>query len=146
MLALTALVAAALFTGAAAYVGWAEHPARLRLDDKAALAQWKPSCARATPMQALLAIASAAACLAAWWRWRSNWYWLGGGVLMLAIVAFTLLVIWRVNQALKAIAPDAAGPESRALLVRWGQLHWVRTALGALATELIWYGLAGPGD
>mgnify|MGYP007089524572 CR=1 FL=1 len=34
-------------------------------------------------------------------------------------------------------APDAAGPESRALLVRWGHLHAVRSALGAGATVLM---------
>ena len=38
-----AFLIAALFAGAAIYVSFVEHPARLALDDAAALAQWKPS-------------------------------------------------------------------------------------------------------
>jgi hypothetical protein len=40
------------------------------------------------------------------------------------------------NKRLMAMAPEAAGPESRALLEKWGKLHAVRTALGAVATAL----------
>ena len=50
-----ALVTAALFTGAAFYVSAVEHPARMALDDRAMLTEWKPAYKRGFAMQASLA-------------------------------------------------------------------------------------------
>jgi hypothetical protein len=141
MLSHLALTIAALFTGAAVYVSFAEHPARLQLDDRNALAQWKPAYTRGAIMQAGLALVGGVAGVAAWYRWMSVWPWLVGGVLMLANIAWTFAVIWQTNNKLKATPLDQAGPETRALLVKWGQLHLGRSALGVLATAFFFYGM-----
>jgi hypothetical protein len=131
-----ALIAAALFAGAAIYVSVAEHPARRGAGDEAALVQWKSSYARAKIMQATLALVGGAFAFGLWWR-SLNQLWLIGALLLLASWPYTLLVVMKVNRRLEAIAPGEAGPESRALLARWGRLHAVRSALGAAAVVVM---------
>ena len=131
---LLALTVAALFTGAAIYVNVAEQPARLMLDDRALLAEWKPSYQRGAAMQASLALVGFVLGMVAWWQVAHP----GFVVRAIAIIApwpWTLLVIKPVNDTLLATAPEQAGPASRALIERWGGLHAVRTALGALASS-----------
>jgi hypothetical protein len=130
---LLALVAAAIFTGAALYVNVAEQPARLNLDDRALLTEWKPSYKRGAAMQAPLALLGCVLGLVAWWQ-TSHQGFLFGAFAMLAPWPWTLLGIKPTNDALLETTPDQAGPPTRALIVRWGTLHGVRTALGALAT------------
>lgn len=134
-----AFLAAALFAGAALYVSVAEHPARLRLDDAAALAQWKPSYARGKAMQASLALLGSLLAFWAWWESR-DWLWLAGGLALLANWPFTLVAIMKVNRRLETLAPGT--PETRALLVRWGRLHAMRSLLGSLAALLMLAGIA----
>ena len=130
---LLALTVAALFTGAAFYAGFAEQPARLQLDDRAQLAQWKPSYKRGFAMQATLAFVGFLLGAAQWWQ-SGNDLWLMGALLLVANWPFTLFVIMPTKKALLASAGDSAGARSRELLVKWGRLHAVRTALGAAAT------------
>lgn len=106
-----------------------EQPARLALDDHAALKQWKPSYARGKIMQAALAAIGGALALWVWWDGRDA-LWLVAGLLLLAPWPFTIFVILPTNHRLEAIPADAAAPEIRALLIRWGRLHLVRAALG----------------
>lgn len=130
--ALIALTLAAAFFGAALYINVAEHPARMLLDDRNALAQWSPSYARAFNLQGGLAVLSAIAGFAAVWL-TGDWGWAVGAALMLANWPYTLLGILPLNNRLNAIAPADAGPEARTMLARWNRLHAVRTALSGLA-------------
>jgi Domain of unknown function (DUF1772) len=133
---LLALIAAASFTGVALYVNVAEQPARLLLDDRALLIEWKSSYKRGAAMQAPLALAGCLLGLMAWWQ-TSHPGFLIGAVAMIAPWPWTLIGIKPTNDALLAIQPDEAGPQTRALVVKWGVLHGVRTAFGALATAAI---------
>jgi uncharacterized membrane protein len=118
----------ALFAGAALYINVAEHPARMGLDTRMAVLQWAPSYRRATWLQAPLALLSLVSGVSAWLLGAGT-SWLIGALLIGAVVPFTFAVIMPTNNALLATDRDLASGETRALLVRWGRLHAVRTVL-----------------
>lgn len=127
-----ALITAALFAGAAIYINVAEQPARLQLDDRALLTEWKPAYKRGFAMQASLAIVGfLLGTLSAWQT--GNWLWLLGAIVMVLNWPYTLLVIMPTNNRLMAVDPDAM-PDVRTLVRTWGYLHAVRSALGVAAT------------
>ena len=128
-----ALIAAAAFAGAAIYVNVAEQPARLVLDDRAMLAQWKRSYDSASVMQAGLALVACALGVIAFFL-SHDWRWLLGALLILAPWPWTIFVIMPVNRRLKATAPDAAQSHTRASVEHWGRLHAGRSAFGIAAT------------
>jgi hypothetical protein len=135
---LLALIASAIFAGAAFYVNFAEQPARLTLDDRALLTEWKPAYKRGATMQAPLALIGFVLGMLAWWQIAHVGF-LIGAILMIAPWPWTLIVIKPTNDALLATDPEKASPQSRALIVKWGTVHAVRTVLGGLATAAFFW-------
>ena len=130
-----AALATALFAGAAIYINLVEHTARMVCSTEIAATVWAPSYRRATVMQASLAILGFLAGLAAWLL-GAPIMWLVASLFILAVVPVTLLVIFPTNNKLLAPGRDLTSPETRALLVKWGQLHALRSALSLVATML----------
>jgi hypothetical protein len=136
-----ALTAAAVFAGAAIYVSISEQPARLLLDDRALLTEWKPSYKHGAAMQASLALITAALGAAAWWQ-AADWLWLVGALVIISAWPYTLLIIRPTNDELLATDPANAGPRTRMLIEKWGRLHAGRMAMGVITTILfLWASL-----
>ena len=135
---LLAMIAAAIFTGAAFYVNFAEQHARLTLDDRALLTEWKPAYKRGAAMQAPLAVIGFVLGMVAWWQTGLLGFLIGAPAII-APWPWTLIVIKPVNDALLATDLDKAGPQSRALIVKWGTIHAARTLMGALATAAFFW-------
>ena len=132
---IVAAVCAGLFAGAAIYITAVEHPARLSCGNEIALREFAPSYHRATVMQASLAVVG---CLSGLWSaWVLGDAWVGLGALLLgAVVPFTLIVILPTNKQLLDPSLDPSGTRTTGLLIRWGRLHAVRSALSTIALLL----------
>ncbi len=138
---IVATLCAGLFAGAAIYVNAVEHPARLSCGTPLALREFGPSYRRATVMQALLAVVGCV--MGVWSAWAGRDAWLASGAVLLgAVVPFTLVVILPTNHQLLDPALDPRGQEATRLLVRWGRLHAVRSALSSVAFLLFLLRLA----
>ena len=136
-----ALTVAAMFAGAAVYVIACEQPARLGLDDRALLAEFKPSYKHGAMLQAPLSLLGCVLGLVAW-RQTGDWPWLAGAITVVSPWPWTLLVIRPVNNELLATGLKNAGAHTRGLIVRWGYLHLGRVALGVVAMLLFFWASA----
>jgi hypothetical protein len=134
-----ATICAGLFAGAAVYITLVEHPARLECGTELAATEFGPSYRRASWMQASLATGGFLAALVAAFQ-RHALLMLVGGVLLGAVIPFTLLVMLPTNQRLLAQGLDRGSAEAAELLARWGRLHAVRSVLAVVAFgTLIWH-------
>src|SRR5688572_16454330 len=131
-----ALVCAGLFAGAAVYITLVEHPARLECGVAVALAEFRPSYRRAAAMQASLAAIGSLTAVGAWALGQDVPV-LVAGLLLGAAIPFTLLVVLPTNKRLLDPALDAHSSDAGALLLRWGRLHAVRSAVSIVAFVLL---------
>lgn len=123
---------AGMFAGAATYITLVEHPARMACGTALAATEFGPSYRRATILQVALAIAGFAAAIASF-ALSSNHAWLLGAILIVAVIPFTLVAILPTNKKLLDPTLNRDSAVERELLVRWGRLHAVRTALSLAA-------------
>lgn len=136
---MVATVCAGLFAGAAIYINLVEHPARLACGTDLAVREFGPSYRRATLMQASLAAVGLLTAVIAWAQGRGMPV-LIAGLLLGAVIPFTLVVILPTNQRLLDTRLDPRSAEAERLLVRWGWLHAVRSGASALAFGLlVWH-------
>ncbi|HYL83313.1 MAG TPA: DUF1772 domain-containing protein [Candidatus Angelobacter sp.] len=129
---IVAALASGIFAGAAVYVSFVEQPARISCGVEPAVTEWRPSYKRGTMMQAPLAAIGSIAAFVSWWFDRGL-AWLIGGLFLLLIIPFTLVVILPTNKRLESEQLDLQSDEAAFLLRRWGRLHAVRSILSVLA-------------
>ena len=137
-----AALASGIFAGAALYVNVVEQPARLSCGVELAVTQWRSSYNRGAAMQAPLAAIGSVAAIASWWFDR-RYGWLVGGLLLLFIIPFTLIVIRPINKRQESRELDLGSEEAGHLLQRWGRLHAVRSVLSIAAFVLFLFLLLG---
>jgi hypothetical protein len=126
------IVACSLFAGAAIYVSFVEHPARMECGTELAATVFGPSYRRAAVMQASLSALGFVFSVIAWLT-STNIWWVVGGALLVLVIPFTLLVIMPTNRQLLSSGLDKKSSRTNDLLVRWGRLHAVRSVLSFAA-------------
>lgn len=83
-------------------------------------------------MQVPLALLGSLSAVVSWWV-DGGRAWLVGGLLLLLVIPFTLVVILPTNKRLESQELDLRSEEAERLLRRWGQLHAVRSLLSGAA-------------
>ena len=133
-----AVLSCALFTGAALYITFVEHPARMQCGVELAATEFAPSYRRATVMQATRAAVGLLTSIAAWLAGATIW-WLIAGLQLGSVIPLTLVGILPTNRRLLDPTLDKRSDETERLLARWGRLHAVRSVLSGLALLLFLY-------
>ncbi|HJY88277.1 MAG TPA: DUF1772 domain-containing protein [Candidatus Acidoferrales bacterium] len=135
-----ATLSCGIFAGAAIYISFVEQPARLSCGSALAVREWRSSYKRGSRMQASLAVLSSVLAFFSWWM-RDNTAWLIGGLLLFAVVPFTLILAFPTNRRLQSDELDVSSVQAEQLLRRWGGLHAVRSGLSFLAFLIFLFAL-----
>jgi hypothetical protein len=77
------------------------------------------------------------------WRFDRGLAWLIGGLLLLLVIPFPLVVILPTNKRLENRELDLRSEEAGRLLRRWGQLHAVRSTMSGVAFVIFLFKLIG---
>jgi Domain of unknown function (DUF1772) len=133
-----AALCAGLFAGAAAYLSVVEHPARMLCGTRLAVTEFAPSYKRATLMQASLAAVGSLSAIAAWLAGAPT-ICLIAGLLLGAIIPFTILVVLPTNRRLLHPSLDKDSEVAHQLLRRWGKLHAVRSCMSLASLLMFLY-------
>jgi hypothetical protein len=129
---LIATLAAGLFTGAALFIHFVEHPARMECGPPLAVKEFIASYKRAAVMQPSLALLGFVAGYLSW-QWGSSAWWLLGGAAMGFLFPFTIIWMLPINNRLHAPALETDPALGMELLGRWGRLHRIRCLIGFAA-------------
>ena len=141
LLGLLAVGCCGLFAGAALYINLVEHPARMSCGADIALREWAPSYRRAAVMQASLAVVGGVAGALAW-AFLGGLGYLVGALFLLAVVPFTLLVVFPTDKRLLDLHAKGQADNAHELLERWNALHAVRTGLSVVAFVLMLFAVS----
>src|SRR5260370_38751508 len=116
------VLSCSLFAGAAVYITFIEHPARMQCGVEIAATEFAPSYRRATVMQATCAAFGLLSSIAAWLAGATLW-WLVAGVLLGSVIPFTLIVILPTNKRLLSSKLDPRSTGAGRPLARSRSLH-----------------------
>ena len=140
---LYAFALAAAFLGATIYIGLVEQPARLKLNSRAMIQEWKLSNRRGTLVLSVLAILSATIAFIQF-RMNGDVRWTIGGITILASWPYAYFVMVPVNVWLYAIGPGRAVSTTRKMMRDWGLLEWGHVLIGLAACGVFAWALERP--
>jgi hypothetical protein len=134
-----ALAFAAAFSGAALYINLVEQPARLALDDKGLLSEWRPSDRRGFAMLASLALIAAVLGLATYFE-TQDVRWAIGAIVVICSWPYSFFAMVPMNNRILAISANDPGA-ARELVSTWGLLEYGHTAIGIVACAVFLWAL-----
>ncbi len=124
LLEMLSAMLAGLFAGAAVYINLVEHPERIECGPTLAVTEFAPSYRKGGCYEgALAAIGFLTATVA--WLTGSSLGWLIGGIILAAVIPFTLIVIFPTNKQLLDSSLDKNSKRASNLLLQWARLHAV---------------------